>query len=364
MDRLPFELLEQIIQLATFQLVSDERNLSTPALPHLASATPFLLAASLVSRTWRPIAQSALLKAGVITPQSVYPFVDLLEERGVLKSVREVRVRRGERGAGRGVDQWELIPMIRLLIAKMGALEQIEFVGCVPSWSLWPSGASGIKHLILSNQDTTAFGTSLRDPHSLTPSHITFSEAPRTDSYTGGEFANLASHLPLVGLHKTFPSLRHLSITATFDTIEAYLRNLTSRTSPIDIEELEVDCRDWEFDSGQFEWPLVALGNLRRLVAPLEALTSVLRSARTPLPSGIRVLEVVPIFRYGSSRKGDLIGEDEDGGSDAEDRTDAFVDALADLKELESVIVRAGVHLALDIVKATCVSRGITCRLK
>ncbi|KAL8277691.1 hypothetical protein RQP46_009964 [Phenoliferia psychrophenolica] len=329
MDRLPFELLEQIIHLATFQLVSDERNLPTPALPHLAGATPFLLAASLVSRTWRPIAQSALLKAGVVTPQSVYPFVDLLEERGVLTSVRE-----------------------------------IEFVGCVPSWSLWPSGASGIKHLILSNQDTTAFGTSLRDPHSLTPSHITFSEAPRTDCYTGGEFANLASHLPLVGLYKTFPTLRHLSITATSDTIEAYLRNLTSRTTPLDIEQLEIDCRDWEFDSGQLEWPLIALANLRRLVAPLEALTSVLRSARTPLPSGIRVLEVAPIFRYGLPLKRVLIGENGDGGSYAEDRSESFVDALADLKELESVIVHAGVHLALDVVNVSCVSRGVTYRLK
>ena len=134
MDRLPFELSEQIIQLATFQLIADERNL--PALPSCTGATPFLLAASLVSRTWRPIAQSALLKAGVVTPQSVYPFADLLEERGVVGSVREVRVRRGERGAGRGVDQWELIPMLRLLIAKLGALERIEFVGCVPTWSL------------------------------------------------------------------------------------------------------------------------------------------------------------------------------------------------------------------------------------
>lgn len=138
MDWLPFELLQAIIHLAAFQLVSDERNLPSSQF----AATPFLLSASLVSRTWRQIAQAALFKAGIVTPKTVYSFVGLLEARGELGSTREVRVRRGERGAGSGVDQWELIPMLRLLLGRLPNLAQMEFVGCVPTWSLWPAGAT------------------------------------------------------------------------------------------------------------------------------------------------------------------------------------------------------------------------------
>ncbi|KAL8279628.1 hypothetical protein RQP46_007941 [Phenoliferia psychrophenolica] len=79
---LPFELTEKILELATTTLVEQERHDSTL----IGQTNAFLLAASLVSHTWRNIAQPLLLKHGLVTPASIYLFTYKLKRAGVLNT--------------------------------------------------------------------------------------------------------------------------------------------------------------------------------------------------------------------------------------------------------------------------------------
>lgn len=69
---LPIETTTEIIHLATEDLVQEERHHTIPA--H-SPTNAFLLAASLVSQTWRSIAQLALLRNGLVTPAGVEGFL-------------------------------------------------------------------------------------------------------------------------------------------------------------------------------------------------------------------------------------------------------------------------------------------------
>ena len=67
MAQLPYELVEYIVQLAANESVSTERHRHDLSGAPGASTHCFLLAASLVSHTWRTIAQAALLHTAVVS---------------------------------------------------------------------------------------------------------------------------------------------------------------------------------------------------------------------------------------------------------------------------------------------------------
>lgn len=95
-------------------------------------------------------------------------------------------------------------------------------------------------------------------------------------------------------------------------------------------------------------------------MAPLEALPTVLEPVRAgSLPNGIRQLVLVPLHNNRivdgttfSCEQGVL-----------ETETGWFLAAMRELKELESLVLRSGVELALDKVRDECLRRGIAYRL-
>ncbi|KAL8287192.1 hypothetical protein RQP46_003644 [Phenoliferia psychrophenolica] len=74
---LPPELVAEMISLTVESLIEDERDLpsQTPVTNH------FLLAATLVDRTWHSIAATALLKNGLVAPAKVGLFIDQVKDR-------------------------------------------------------------------------------------------------------------------------------------------------------------------------------------------------------------------------------------------------------------------------------------------
>ncbi|KAL8287504.1 hypothetical protein RQP46_003362 [Phenoliferia psychrophenolica] len=108
----PAEIVLHVLDLATSDLIEAERLATPPA----QSTNAFLAAASLVSKTWRPIAQSLLLRKGIIPLPNIDSFLEEIRKRGIRPST--VRVSAGNptlgttaRGAtddpGMASIQWE-----------------------------------------------------------------------------------------------------------------------------------------------------------------------------------------------------------------------------------------------------------------
>ncbi|KAL8279668.1 hypothetical protein RQP46_007981 [Phenoliferia psychrophenolica] len=85
---LPHELTHDIVKLATLGLVEQERHDSTL----VGQGNAFLRSASLVSHTWRNIAQPLLLKHGLIDPIYIPKFLRELKRTGVQESLDAVRI--------------------------------------------------------------------------------------------------------------------------------------------------------------------------------------------------------------------------------------------------------------------------------
>lgn len=129
-----------------------ERHQST-FLTDLPSTT-FLLSASLVSRLWRPIAQLALLRRALIAPAGFSGFLEQLGKRGMLGSLRGVRLQLD--GSGRkALEMRALTPdvarklsrrtgeEVTRLLRALPALEEVELVSTVFTTPVFGSHAGG-----------------------------------------------------------------------------------------------------------------------------------------------------------------------------------------------------------------------------
>ncbi|KAL8277079.1 hypothetical protein RQP46_010507 [Phenoliferia psychrophenolica] len=84
----PYEITEKILKIATLDVVREERRNFTL----VGQANAFLLSASLVSHTWRNIAQSLLVRHGLVDPSRVHPFISELGRQGVVSTLHTMRI--------------------------------------------------------------------------------------------------------------------------------------------------------------------------------------------------------------------------------------------------------------------------------
>ncbi|KAK4705868.1 hypothetical protein P7C70_g332, partial [Phenoliferia sp. Uapishka_3] len=356
MNTLAYELLEEIVSTATTQLLSNERNPPSPPHPQAQPfqlASSFLLSISLVSKQWAQIGQDALLRAGIVTPEKAASFLAQLKATGVL--AREVRVglEAGTLAKGHGVGEWELMSMIRSLLEQMTGLQTIEFVRCVPAWNRWPAVSNRLSHLIFTRQTSLSMGTALPDSRYLQPSHITFSRDLSTDQ----QRERLPQHLPLLGLHQTFPSLPYLSVVASSAIIQNYLRNLSSRTSALQLTRLDIECRDVGWMEDGYAWPDVAFMNIIRLSTQLETLP---RTSRNRLPRSIQQLQIISEPYYVQhSTDNLLVAMPLSEQTQLEMVTEVIRDAIRGGPNLKVLSLPAGLDVDMQSVREACAEEGI-----
>ena len=76
--QLPPGLVADIVDLAVAHLVEEERHLESK----IPLTNVFFLSASLVSHTWRDLAQPRLLKHALVMPEGVDGFLEQVKEHG------------------------------------------------------------------------------------------------------------------------------------------------------------------------------------------------------------------------------------------------------------------------------------------
>ncbi|KAL8279692.1 hypothetical protein RQP46_008005 [Phenoliferia psychrophenolica] len=130
----PFEITHKILKLATMDLVEEERRDSAL----VGHTNAFLVSASLVSRTWRNIAQPLLIKHGLVDPIKIPKFLRELKRTGVQDSLDAVRIgvtdasRRWIRSGRALFDKSESVATldeINTLLKRVKSLRRVEFVG-------------------------------------------------------------------------------------------------------------------------------------------------------------------------------------------------------------------------------------------
>ncbi|KAL8279691.1 hypothetical protein RQP46_008004 [Phenoliferia psychrophenolica] len=133
--QIPLEITHQILKNATLDLVEQERRDYTL----VGQTNAFLLSASLVSRTWRNIAQPLLLKYGLVDPIGITRFLRELKRTGVLDSLDVIRIGVTDRSRrqfrhtfGKEVDKSEAelnTEAINKLLKMVESLRGLEFNG-------------------------------------------------------------------------------------------------------------------------------------------------------------------------------------------------------------------------------------------
>ncbi|KAL8279680.1 hypothetical protein RQP46_007993 [Phenoliferia psychrophenolica] len=122
---LPHELTTDILKLATFSLVEQERHDSTIT----GQTNAFLLAASLVSHTWRNIAQPLLLKHGLVDPSRALHYIGELERQGLRDTLPAVRIGVPASRTVSDVDARAGGIGLRAILEELSLLRGLEFVG-------------------------------------------------------------------------------------------------------------------------------------------------------------------------------------------------------------------------------------------
>ncbi|KAL8279679.1 hypothetical protein RQP46_007992 [Phenoliferia psychrophenolica] len=172
---LPLELTSEILEFATLDLVEQERHDSTVT----GQANAFLLSASLVSHTWRNIAQPLLTKHGLINPSRADNFISEVERAGVKDSLPAVRIGVPASRRMMDVDARAGGIGLRRILEELPALKALEFVG---------QRLRILKFVVTPNQVTTlSFAASNRENfeallfelyYSFTPLRLTIIEDP------------------------------------------------------------------------------------------------------------------------------------------------------------------------------------------
>ncbi|KAL8279542.1 hypothetical protein RQP46_008104 [Phenoliferia psychrophenolica] len=124
---LPPELVADIIELTVEVLVEEERHLAS----HIPLTNHFLLSASFVDRTWHSIASPALLKNGLVTPNTVEEFMVQIEQRGMKETLDRVRFGAGAVGLANSrpsTENADDTPLL-LLLRSLPNLASLELVG-------------------------------------------------------------------------------------------------------------------------------------------------------------------------------------------------------------------------------------------
>lgn len=114
---LAYEIIDKIVSTAVADLVEQERHDDTVT----GQTNTFLLSAALVSHTWKVIAQSSLLRNGLVDPSQSQNYLSALARAGCTELITAVRV--GVTGGG------ALRPGERSKSSK----ELTELIECVPN---------------------------------------------------------------------------------------------------------------------------------------------------------------------------------------------------------------------------------------
>ncbi|KAL8279659.1 hypothetical protein RQP46_007972 [Phenoliferia psychrophenolica] len=122
---LPHELTTDILKLATLSLVEQERHDSTIT----GQTNALLLSASLVSHTWRNIAQPLLLKHGLVDPSRALHFIGEHARAGLKDTLAGVRIGVSASRTMSDVDARAGGIGLRAILEELPALKALEFVG-------------------------------------------------------------------------------------------------------------------------------------------------------------------------------------------------------------------------------------------
>ncbi|KAL8279696.1 hypothetical protein RQP46_008009 [Phenoliferia psychrophenolica] len=174
---LPYEITSKILKLGTLDLVREERRHSKL----IGQANAFLLSASLVSRTWRNIAQPLLIKHGIVYPARATHYIRELERQGVLSTLRAVRVG----PLPEAITLYESIfgnKQISLLafelLRRIPSLKDLELVGKSPAFGRGAGGPNTAANHVKSLSFTSYSSLALFDLGQVfSPASLTFIES-------------------------------------------------------------------------------------------------------------------------------------------------------------------------------------------
>ncbi|KAL8279661.1 hypothetical protein RQP46_007974 [Phenoliferia psychrophenolica] len=179
---LPHELTTEILRVATLSLVEQERHDSTLT----GETNAFLLSASLVSHTWRNIAQALLLRHGLVDPSRALHYIDELARAGFKGTLDAVRIGVPASRKMSAVDARAGGIGMRRILEALPALRDLEFVGQrlrIQGLVVAPNPVTTLSFAALSQDNFEALLVDLRN--AFNPLRLTIVEDrdPAGDSY-------------------------------------------------------------------------------------------------------------------------------------------------------------------------------------
>ncbi|KAL8287519.1 hypothetical protein RQP46_003377 [Phenoliferia psychrophenolica] len=218
----PAEIVLHILDLAASDLIEAERLPTPPA----QSTNALLSTASLVSKTWRPLAQSLLLRKGLVLVSNIDSFLKEVRKRGIRPSTVRFNVGASNPTIGtpaeknsEELDQVE--DTLARLLYELSPLKELECVGntldllqCRPPWRFLE-----IESLRFTSEGSRPlaclYGFSFLFPRRLSVHQTAFDNPfPRdrpSDGTVDFEYMQTSS-AALVGLTRNRPGVEHLDL--------------------------------------------------------------------------------------------------------------------------------------------------------